>query len=78
MEKNTLTTLCVLFYFLLTTFFLDALFVSGCRFLRRTRLLCFVPPAKLPIAEGVIGTWVTSRRHVVLSRVVIGSKTAGR
>jgi hypothetical protein len=57
---------------------LGALFVSGCRFLRRTRLLRFVAPVKLPIAAGVIGTWVTSRRRVVLSQVAIGSKTAVR
>jgi hypothetical protein len=38
----------------------------------------FVAPAKLPIAAGVIGTCVTSRGCAVLSRVAIGSKTAGR
>jgi hypothetical protein len=38
----------------------------------------FVAPAKLPIAAGVIGTWVTSRESVVLNRDAIGSNTAGR
>jgi hypothetical protein len=35
-------------------------------------MLRFVAPAKLPIAAGVIGAFVTSRGRIVLSRVAIG------